>query len=469
LRTQEEGDTLDTVAPKGIIHTFTVNGTTLLADTATGSLLVLDSETAKITKLLEDGKSLESIPDSSAKSELQQLIKDGTILSPVEFPPPQTLSPKSVCLIVSHACNMACTYCSLAGVTGEDKLMRPETAVRAIDWITRVAPGRKIDVDFFGGEPLLAWDTVKAAVEAGERLSKERDKLIRWSLSTNCIALDQEKIDYCREHFISLILSLDGNEVTHDLYRKTKNGGGSFELASRNALEVTKNWDGGFYVRGTYSKKSINFSDSVKALHKMGFSSIAFEPVVSSDPEIGFITDDLPTIRVEYEKLAKYYVECKKSGNPFRFYHFELDLDEGPCAYKVAGGCGAGCEYVSISPDGTLWPCHQLDGNPRFGMGELRDTIPESGSEKQGDETLELDTGKLDVAGLQENYDKYTQINHISNKPDCISCWASTLCAGGCIASNQIIEGSFSKIYKIGCEIQKIRLEVALWVQAQLS
>lgn len=380
----------------------------------------------------------------SKNDELKGLLDDGTVLSDITFPQPQKLKPKSLCLIVAHACNMSCTYCSLANVTGQDKLMKPFVAREALDWIVKVAPGRKIDIDFFGGEPLLAWETIKQTVLHGERLMSQTDRFIRWSLSTNCLLLDDEKIQFCRDHFISLIMSLDGLKEDNDKSRKMIGGQGSFDYIFPRIKRVADSWERGFYVRGTYTRQTIHFSDSVIALHRMGIKNLAFEPVVSSDPEIRFCQDDLVTIRTEYEKLARYYVDCVKSGIPIRYYHFELDLDSHVCSRKTAGGCGAGCEYLSVSPDGSIWVCHQLDGMTEHRIGSL-DSLP--------DESV---------------YDRFSQVNHTTNKMHCPDCWASHLCAGGCIASNWLTNNRYIEPYEIGCEIQKIRLEVALWIQSQI-
>ncbi|MCK5744107.1 MAG: SPASM domain-containing protein [Caldisericia bacterium] len=417
----------------------------MLYDTATGSLLVLDGETEKVAQKLEEEALFSDVPSSKAKEELNTFILDGTILSDIHFPKPQKLRPKSLCLIVSHACDMNCSYCSLAGVTGEDKLMKPEIAKQALEWVVDVSPGRKIDIDFFGGEPLLAWETVKETVLHVEELMSKKNKLIRWSLSTNCLNLDDEKIKFCLEHYVSLILSLDGPEEINDKFRKLKNGDGSFERLIPVIKKIASMWEQGFYVRGTYTRETINFSDSIISLHKMGISNLAFEPVVTTNPGLVFQKKDLETIRNEYEKLAKYYLECKRNDIPIRFYHFELNLDSGVCARKSAGGCGAGCEYLSVSPDSSIWSCHQLDGVSEHKMGEL------------------------DNPPTDHQFDKFSEINHITNKLECPDCWASHLCAGGCIASNWLTNGNFETPYNIGCEIQKIRLEVALWIQSQLS
>jgi len=414
----------------------------LLYDTATGSLVAIDDRLYSLLKSAEN----ESVPSTYINnSELKDLYEDGLVLSDIEFPQPQSLRPKSLCLIVAHACNMNCTYCSLAGVTGQDKLMKPSVAMKALDWITEVAPGRKVDIDFFGGEPLLAWETVKKTVLHGEKIMDKTDRFIRWSLSTNCLLLDDDKIQFCRDHYISLIMSLDGLKEDNDECRRMVDERGSFDHIFPHIKRVADTWERGFYVRGTYTKKTIHFSDSVIALHKMGISNLAFEPVVSSDHQIGFSSDDLETIRTEYEKLARYYVECVNNNIPIRYYHFELDLDSHVCSRKTAGGCGAGCEYLSVSPKGDIWVCHQLDGM---------------------DEHI---IGSLDKLPSEDIYDRFSRVNHITNKKLCPDCWASHLCAGGCIASNWLVNGSYDDPYRIGCEIQKIRLEVALWIQSRLS
>lgn len=375
--------------------------------------------------------------------EVAEFVADGTILSQITIPPIQDLAPKSICLIVSHACDMACSYCSLANVTGQGKLMSTDVARKTLEWLIPNAPGKKIDIDFFGGEPLLAWETVMDAVAYGNELAIEHDKQVRWSMSTNAIKLSDEMLDFCDKHYISLVLSLDGPKKINDSYRILRDKSGSFDVTLSNILKVVARRDRGYYVRGTYTKKTINFSDSAIALHKMSIPNLAFEPVVTNDPELAITLDDEHAIRAEYLKLAKYYLECKDDGTPFRYYHFELDLENGPCARKMAGGCAAGAEYLAVSPDGTVWPCHQFDGNDAFRMGSLND-LPEKSA-----------------------FDSYAQKNHLLGKTECLKCWAMFLCSGGCLSANNLAEGDISAPYKVGCMIQKIRLETALWIQSK--
>lgn len=399
----------------------------------------MDDEAFDLFSRLESG----AIQASQLPKEVAEFVADGTILSQITIPPIQDLAPKSICLIVSHACDMACSYCSLANVTGQGKLMTTDVARRALEWLIPNAPGKKIDIDFFGGEPLLAWETVKDAVVYGNELATEHDKQVRWSMSTNAIKLSDEMLDFCDKHYISLVLSLDGPKTINDSYRILRDKSGSFDVALSNILKVVARRDKGYYVRGTYTKKTINFSDSVIALNKMGIPNLAFEPVVTNDPELAITLDDEQTIRTEYLKLARYYLECKDNGAPFKYYHFELDLEKGPCARKMAGGCAAGAEYLAVSPDGTVWPCHQFDGNDAFRMGSLDDLPGKSA------------------------FDSYAQKNHLLGKPECMNCWAMFLCSGGCLSANNLIEGDISTPYKVGCMIQKIRLETALWIQSK--
>lgn len=406
---------------------------------ATGSLLFLDAQTGDILSQLEAGKNID-IPD-----QIKQLIDDGVLFGKTIIPQPQELIPKSLCLIVSHACNLACSYCSLGSVTHEGKIMSPEIAKRSLDWLVPSAPGTKIDIDFFGGEPLMAWDTVVQTIEYAKEIGQKFGKNIRWSLSTNGLGLDDEKLDYLDKNYVSLVLSLDGTKPVNDIHRKTKSGEGSFDAVMANILKVAKRRDRGYYVRGTYSGKTIHFADQVIALHEMGINSLAFEPVITNDPEIAINFDQLPTLRQEYEKLGQYYIDQKLSGKPFKFYHFEMNLENAPCVRKSAGGCGAGCEYLAISPDGSMFACHQLDGIDKFRLGTL-DGPPD-----------------------KQIYEGWTKSNHLSYKPECLNCWAMLLCSGGCLSANQTIKGGIDNLYDLGCQIQKIRLETALWVYAALK
>jgi uncharacterized protein len=388
---------------------------------------------------------LGEISTSTLPKEVTEFIEDGTILSQITIPPSQDLMPKSICLIVSHACDMVCSYCSLANVTGQGKLMSTEVARKALDWLIPNAPGKKIDIDFFGGEPLLVWETVKDTVTYGNLLAKEHGKQVRWSMSTNAIKLNNQILDFCDETFVSLVLSLDGPKSVNDSYRILHDKSGSYDIALNNILKVVERRDRGYYIRGTYTKQSINFADSVIALHKLGIPNLAFEPVVTNDPNLAITLDDEHIIKAEYLKLANYYLECRNKAIPFRYYHFEMDLENGPCARKMAGGCAVGAEYLAVSPDGSIWPCHQFDGNDSFRMGSL-DVLPE-----------------------ESTYSLYVQKNHLLNKPECLNCWAMFLCSGGCLSANNLVEGDIFTPYKVGCMIQKIRFEVALWVQSKIS
>ena len=435
LRTQRRAVTLDTVSR---IHVFKVFDMTLLFDTATGSLLLPDEESAEMFSKLESGQK------PNLPKEIQTLVDDGVIMGKIAIPKPQTLSPKSLCLIVSHACNLNCTYCSLGSVTGEGTTMSIETARKTLDWLVPNAPGQKIDIDFFGGEPLLAWETVKDSILYGNELAKKFDKNLRWSMSTNAVGLTDEILDFCDEKYVSLVLSLDGAKQANDVFRLTKLGQSSYDKVLSNILKVVARRERGYYVRGTYTAKTINFADEVITLHKLGIKSLAFEPVVTSDADLALTEEMLPVIRQEYEKLAKYYVEQKISGNPFRYYHFELNLEQGPCIRKSAGGCGAGAEYLAVSPNGTFYVCHQLDGMKDFSLGNLNN--PPS----------------------QSDFDVWTKNNHLLSKPECLNCWAMFLCSGGCLAANKTTKGDIRSLHDIGCEIQKIRLEIALWINSYL-
>jgi len=435
----------------GKIHLIKFNKETLLFDESAGSLLLLDDAAVEVAKELEAGYYFDELESRiidpikiEALMEFKKLAQGGLILNPVSFPRPQKLYPKSLCLIVSHACNMACSYCSLSSVTNEGNLMKPEIAKLALDWLIRNAPGEKIDVDFFGGEPLLAWTTVKEAILFGEELAKSYAKKIRWSMSTNAIDLTEYILEFCQEHYISLVLSLDGPREINDLYRVLKNGEGSYNKVFENILRVVNKRDRGYYVRGTYTKKTIDFADSIITLHKMGITSLAFEPVVTIDPNLAITLDDIPKIKDEYEKLARYYISCKQNNIPIRFYHFELDLENGPCERKSAGGCGAGAEYLAISPKGDIWPCHQFDGMPETKLGTIFDPPGE------------------------DMFDRFAKLGHITGKQDCSECWAAYLCAGGCLASNHLIEKNMTIPYKLGCALQKTRLDAALWILYKL-
>ncbi|MGB9867322.1 MAG: thioether cross-link-forming SCIFF peptide maturase [Bacillota bacterium] len=366
--------------------------------------------------------------------------------------------PRALCLNIAHACNMRCSYCFAGSGTydGSAGIMSPEVAERAIDFLLEGSPGKQCEVDFFGGEPLLAWETLTHAIEYGKRQASRKGKRLRFTCTTNGSLLTGEKLAFLDENRVALVVSLDGRPQVHDRMRRTASGEGSFNQCLCGAELVLKSRGldnggdegygsmGSYYIRGTYTAFNLDFCEDVRYLVGLGFKRVSLEPVVAHVGEEHAITPDhLDAVAAEYDRLALYYTGEALEGRPFQYFHYELKLSDGPCVSKRLSGCGAGVEYMAVSPDGRLWPCHQFDGRSGYCLGDVW----------QGVINREL-------------HDRFRGLTVLS-KEECRECWARYLCGGGCHANAQEFTGSLEKPWQLGCEIQKIRLERALYVQAK--
>lgn len=356
---------------------------------------------------------------------------------------------KALCLHVAHDCNLRCKYCFAS--TGDfkqgRKLMSFETAKKAIDFLIEKSLNRKnLEVDFFGGEPLLNFDVVKKTVEYAKKIEKKHNKNFRFTITTNGILLDSEKIEYINENMSNVILSLDGRKSVNDFFRVTKNSTGSYDIIMPKFLEfVEKRKEKEYHIRGTFTKHNLDFFNDFIHFYEKGFKNISIEPVVCEDEqEYSIKKEDLPKIFEEYEKLAEFIIKEKENGNDINFFHFNIDLDYGPCIIKRLRGCGSGCEYLAVSPEGDLYPCHQFVGEKEYLMGNLfRDDFNE------------------------ELKEKFSKTNLLSKK-DCEKCWAKYYCGGGCNANNVKLRGDMLKPYLIGCEMEKKRVELAIAIKVFL-
>ncbi|HOK70413.1 MAG: thioether cross-link-forming SCIFF peptide maturase [Bacillota bacterium] len=382
--------------------------------------------------------------------DLAVLIDEGTLAWPDdEDPVPSALGPgvvKAMCLHVAHDCDMRCGYCfaGTGGFGGRRSLMPPEIACAALDLLFDISGHVKhLDVDFFGGEPLLAMDTVVRAVEHGRKLEAETGKVLKFTITTNATRLTPEIGKFLNDNQIAAVLSLDGRPQVHDAVRKGASGESTFDRCSANALSFVKTRpegpDGEYYARGTYTRKNTDFVEDVLFLADMGFASISFEPVVSPPSSPYSIREsDLDEIYRSYDRLVREMDARSEEGRGFRFFHFDLDVAKGPCLAKRLLGCGAGREYVAVTPDGELYPCHQFVGREGFVMGDVFHGIekPEIGE-------------RFGAA-------------HIYAKEACRDCWARYLCSGGCHANAHQMNGTLMEPYAIGCMITRKRLESAL-------
>lgn len=420
-------------------HLFSIRGDHLLFNSL-GTLYQLDEEAKDAVETLLKG---ERSPDISEEvyAEIGEILSD---YKSIEIYEPEDLVLKSLCLNVSHSCNMACSYCFAShNFSSKTSLMSLDTAFKAIDFLIDSSRDIKnIEIDFFGGEPLLNLEVVKGATLYGKERALEAEKNLRPTLTTNGLLLDDDVLDLLDELEISIVLSLDGDKTVHDKFRRLLNGGGSFDHILPKAKELAdRRKEGGYYIRGTYTGETLNFSSSFKRLVDYGFKYISLEPVVTTNPKLSIKKEHLPILREEYQKVAE---ECLSSD--VKFFHFELPLEEGACLPRLARGCGVGVEYMAVTPTGEIYPCHQFVGYEEFRLGDIYN--------RRINENLRRE---------------FLRLNSIESKDICKECWARYLCGGGCLANNYIINKDIRKPYDIGCEIQKMRIEYALWLRAKKS
>ena len=385
-------------------------------------------------------------------SEIYSLYTDKILFSTDEYRRYAEMSVKApikaMCLHVSHDCNLRCKYCfAETGDFGNGrKIMTPETGRKAIDFLIEKSAGRQnLELDFFGGEPLMAWDTVKATVDYARSIEKQHGKNFRFTITTNGVLLDDEKIEYINNEMSNCVLSIDGRKEVNDNIRITANNKGCYDLIMPKFKKLvegrTKEGRTDYYARGTFTKYNLDFVEDVLHIAEQGFYQLSVEPVTAPEEEPYAITEkDLPVIFKGYDRLYDIMADSvKKTGRkPFNFFHFMIDLQQGPCAIKRLRGCGCGNEYVAVTPDGEIFPCHQFVGIDEWKMGNIYD-------------------GKVD----EKIADLFAK-THIYSKEGCSDCWARFYCSGGCNATGFIYEGSIRKPNKLQCELMKKRIECGI-------
>lgn len=447
-----------------MVHQYKLNGYNIVLDTESGSVHLVDEVAYDIIKNYKTQTKEEIIKDITnrynvTKTDVLECLEDvktleenNKLFSKDDY---EELTPKlnknssvikAMCLHIAHTCNLNCSYCfaSQGKYQGERALMNFETGKRALDFlIENSGTRRNLEVDFFGGEPLMNWNVVKQLVEYARSIEKEHNKNFRFTLTTNGVLIDDDVIDFCNKEMDNVVLSLDGRKKVHDKFRVNYEGKGSYDTVVPKFQEfVQKRGSKSYYIRGTFTHNNTDFTNDIFHMADLGFTELSMEPVVCPPKDPYALTDDdLPVLFDQYEILAKEMIKRKKAGNGFNFYHYMIDLKNGPCIYKRISGCGSGTEYMAVTPWGDLYPCHQFVGDEKYRLGSIYEGI----------------TNK-------EIQDEFRQCNAYS-RPDCKDCWAKLFCAGGCAANSYHATGSVSGIYEYGCELFKKRIECAIMMQ----
>ena len=447
-----------------LIHKFKQGDNYFVLDVNTGAVHVVDElvydilEDEKIRPKAEVMKALGNKYDkdelSEAYDEIQELAEEGVLYSEDQYEEIAKSSMddrdyiKALCLNIIHDCNLRCKYCFAdeGEYHGHKGMMSYETAKKAIDYVVkRSGPRKNIEIDLFGGEPTLMMETIKKIVKYARDNEEKWGKSIRFTMTTNVTLLTDEMMEYLDKEMVNIILSLDGRKEVNDKVRVKPNGSGSYDdIVPKIKKMISKRSKGKtFYVRGTFTRNNTDFYEDVMAMINEGFRQISIEPVVLEDGHpLSLREEDLPTIFENYDKLYHEMKRRKKEGDEFKFYHFNIDLQGGPCVYKRISGCGSGFEYVAITPQGDVYPCHQFVGNEDFKLGSIYD------------DSFDTELSR-----------KFKEAN-IYNKPKCRDCWAKFYCSGGCQANNFNFNGDMREPYEIGCIMQKKRIECAIALKA---
>ena len=413
-----------------------------------------DDQKKAVREALVCKYSAEDIED--ALSDIQELIDAEELFAAdiykdyvIDFKKRQTVV-KALCLHIAHDCNLACKYCFAeeGEYHGRRALMSFEVGKKALDFLIANSGNRiNLEVDFFGGEPLMNWNVVKQLVEYGRSQEKEHNKKFRFTLTTNGVLLNDEIMEFCNREMSNVVLSLDGRPEVNDRMRPFRNGNGSYELIVPKFQKFAKSrGEKDYFVRGTFTRNNLDFGNDVLHYADLGFEKLSMEPVVAAPEEPYSIREeDLPQIMDEYDRLAKEFVKRQKEGRGFKFFHFMLDLSQGPCVAKRLSGCGSGTEYLAVTPWGDLYPCHQFVGNEEFLLGNV-------------------DTGVVNTKVRDE-----FKLCNVYAKEKCKNCFARFYCSGGCAANSFNFHGSITDAYDIGCEMQKKRIECAIMIRAALA
>ncbi len=454
-----------------MVHQYKNNGYNIVLDVCSGSVHVVDELVYDMIAMYQDntkddivaaikekyGDSYSDEDILDAYSDIEELKDAGQLFTEdvykdviIDFKKRKTVV-KALCLHIAHDCNLACKYCFADEGEYHGKkreLMSLEVGKKALDFLIENSGNRvNLEVDFFGGEPLMNFEVVKELVAYGRAREKEAGKNFRFTLTTNGVLLNDDIIDFCNKEISNVVLSLDGRKEVHDNMRPTRNGKGSYDvIVDKFKNFVEKRGDKSYYVRGTFTRNNLDFTEDFKSMAELGFKEISIEPVVSPDTcDYAIREEDIHTICKEYDKLALDIIDRHKKGEPITFFHYMLDLNGGPCVYKRLSGCGSGTEYLAVTPTGELYPCHQFVGIDEFELGNVFEGIKKP-----------------------EIVDDFKMCN-VYAKDKCKDCFARFYCSGGCAANSYQFHGSILDAYDIGCKLQQKRVECAIMIKAALA
>ncbi len=451
-----------------MIHQFKLNGYNIVLDICSGAVHAVDEVAYDIIALFEQknreeilseiGKKYADRSDITADdiaecyAQVATLRDSGKLFTPDTFESSAGMLKaktagvvKALCLHIAHTCNLNCEYCfaSQGKYHGERAVMSFEVGKRALDFlIEQSGTRRNLEVDFFGGEPLMNFEVVKQLVEYARSIEKEKGKNFRFTLTTNGLLIDDDVIDFCNREMCNVVLSLDGRKEIHDRYRVDYAGLGSWDRIVPKFQKLVEARGGkNYYMRGTFTHRNPDFLKDIEQMLDLGFTELSMEPVVCAPGDEAELTDeDLPIVLDQYEKLAELMIKRDSEGKPFTFYHYMIDLKGGPCIYKRISGCGSGTEYMAVTPWGDLYPCHQFVGDDKYLLGNIWD-------------------GVNNKTAIEE----FSSCN-VYARPDCRDCWAKLYCSGGCAANAYHSTGSVKGIYEYGCKLFRKRMECAIMV-----
>ena len=451
-----------------MVHQYKLGGYNIVLDVCSGAVHVVDEvaydliadyenqeKTALINAVFEKYKTLDGVTLSEVEEcydAVTDLKNAGKLFSPDNFRPmagvlKQKTSGvvKALCLHIAHTCNLNCSYCfaSQGKYHGDGALMSFEVGKRALDFLVENSGTRRnLEVDFFGGEPLMNFDVVKQLVAYARSIEKEKNKNFRFTLTTNGVLIDDDVIEFSNREMSNVVLSLDGRKEVHDRFRVDFAGNGSWEkIVPKFQKFVEKRGGKNYYMRGTFTHANPDFLEDIKTMLDLGFSELSMEPVVCAKDDPSALTDeDIQIVCKQYEALAELMLKRDDEGKPFTFYHYMIDLTGGPCIYKRISGCGSGTEYMAVTPWGDLYPCHQFVGDEKFRLGDIWTGVTNG-----------------------EIQNEFASCN-VYERKECLNCWARLYCSGGCAANAYHSTGSVKGVYETGCELFKKRMECAIMV-----